>query len=125
MDILGKAVFVNTGSHVVEVANQIGRPIRVRKTVDIQPASGVRVAQTTTPELARWLATAINQTLDGEEVDPARPQGRILSRGHFDVDGPQVSAWSRHRKGVVLAQCPDPDTARRLADALEELLMNP
>lgn len=125
MDILGRAVVVETGSHVVEVANHVGWPVAVQKTADVQLGAGVRLAQTTTAELARWLAMAINRTLDGQGIDGVRPSGKISSRGHFEVAGSQVLVWSWQGNMVTLAHCPTATSATDLAEALNALLNNP
>ncbi len=85
---------------------------------------GVAVARVSRPPLTAWLCTAINQLLAGASPDHPRPTGKLIECGAFSSDGAQVWAgdWYGHGHRLLVAQCPNAETAAQVAERLQTLL---
>ena len=129
MEILAKAIAGQSyRSHVLLVSHHEA-PASVSRTDDVEPGSGVLLAEASSPAFATWLIEAINSTLDEEPQADEPPPGELIRHGSFDSsagDG-TVHAHSVGRPAgddgpLAVARCPDPASADALADRLNALL---
>jgi len=143
VEILAKAMTLRPPAYDIFIVPHRHAPAGVGATREVDPAPNperaaesesrarlIAIARATSPELASWLAEAINCVLD--QQSPGSPPGgaRFVDRGSFGTDrsGLSVVAWGysmprlKQRIGTEIACCSGHETAAELAARLNALL---